>query len=80
MKAWSISSVVYPRGNQDRFSVMTVDGFSKLSDAMEYLRYQSPDATTPNPMADVLSKSKMSEILPDGFQRSIIYERVMTLK
>jgi hypothetical protein len=90
MTAWSMSTVVYPRGNQDRFSVFTVDGFAKLSHAMEYLRYQSPnsssddtastDATAAaNTWNDVLSKSKMSEILPDGFEYSIIYERVMTI-
>lgn len=83
MTAWSISSVVYPAGNQDRFSVFTVDGFNKLSDAMDFLRYTSPDPSA-NPANDpwtaVLSKTKMGEILPDGFEYSIIYERVMTLE
>lgn len=80
MTGWSISSVVYPGGNLDRFSVLTVDGFAKLSDAMEYLRYESPDPSTTSPFAEVVSKSKMGEILPNGFEYSLIYERVMTVK
>ena len=90
MSAWSISSVVYPRGNQDRFSVFTVDGFNKLSHVMDYMRYESPDPSTSDTASadatasasawnDVMSKTKMNEILPDGFQYSLIYERVMTI-
>jgi len=90
MVAWSIVSVVYPRGNQDRFSVFTVDGFNKLSHAMDYLRYQSSDDSSSDTASadatasasawdDVMSKTKMNEILPDGFEYSIIYERVMSL-
>ena len=83
MTSWGMSSVIYPRGNLARFSVFTWDGFNKLSDALNYLRYQAPPAegedSEPNPFAEILSKSKMNEILPDGFQYSIIYERVMTV-
>ena len=90
MTAWSMASVVYPRGNEDRFSVFTVDGFNKLSHAMEYLRYQSPDDSSSDTASAesapstsswdyVLSKTKMSEILPKGFEYSIIYERVMSI-
>ena len=81
MSAWGMASVIYPSGNLDRFTVFTWDGFNKLSDAMNYLSYRAPseDDSTPNPMADIISKSKMDELMPDGFQYSIIYERVMTV-
>jgi len=81
MSAWGMASVIYPSGNLDRFSVFTWDGFNKLSDAMKQLRYQAPsnDDSTPNPFAEIISKSKMGEIMPDGFQYSIIYERVMSV-
>lgn len=81
MTAWGLASVIYPSGNQDRFTVFTWDGFNKLSDAMNLLRYQAPsdgDSTT-DPYAEIASKSKMNEILPDGFEYSIIYERVMSV-
>ena len=74
MTSWGMSSVIYPRGNLARFSVFTWDGFNKLSDALNYLRYQAPPAegedSEPNPFAEILSKSKLNEILQDGFQRS----------
>jgi hypothetical protein len=50
---------------------------------MEYLRYQSPDPSgndADSAFSAVISKSKMNEILPNGFEYSIIYERVMALK
>jgi len=80
MSAWGMASVIYPAGNQDRFTVFTWDGFNKLSDAMNYLSYRAPSDGSANPMADILSKSKMNDIMPDGFQYSIIYERVMTIE
>jgi len=79
MTYWGMSSVIYPGGNQDRFSVFTVDGFNKLSDVMGTLSYQAPDPTATGPWTDVLSKTKMNEILPDGFEYRILYERVMTV-
>jgi len=33
-----------------------------------------------NPWADILSKSKMNDILPNGFEYRILYERVMTVE
>lgn len=78
MTSWGMMSVISPKGNLARFSVLTWDGFNKLSDVWNYMRYQ-PDATAGDAWADVLSKTKMNEILPDGFQYSIIYERVMSL-
>ena len=81
MTAWGMASVIYPSGNQDRFTVMTWDGFNKLSDAMEQLRFTPMSATdTDNPWADILSKSKMNDILPNGFEYRILYERVMTVE
>jgi len=80
MTAWGMASVVYPSGNQDRFSVFTYDGFNKLSDALDYLRYQdySSDGEE-GPFADIMSKSKMNKLMPDGFSYRIIYERVMSV-
>ena len=79
MTAWGMSSVVYPSGNQDRFSVFTFDGFNKMSDVMEYMRYSAPDPTVTGPGTEIFSKSKMSEILPKGFEYSILYERIKTV-
>lgn len=80
MTYWGMSSVIYPAGNQDRFSVFTVDGYNKISDVMEYMRYTAPNPDVTGPWSDILSKSKMDDILPDGFQYRILYERVMSLK
>ena len=78
MTAWGMASVIYPSGNQDRFSAFTYDGFNKLSDAMKYMSYNAP--SDDNPFADIMSKSKMNEIMPDGFNYRIIYERIMTVE
>lgn len=81
MTYWGMSSVIYPSGNQDRFSVFTVDGFNKLNDALEYLRYTETSDNSPNAAAwnDVIGETKMDELMPNGFERRIIYERVMTI-
>ena len=78
MKSWGVMSVIHPKGKLGRFSVLTWDGFDKMSDVMNYLRYQGP-VPSDSPWQDVLSKSKMGKIMPDGFEYSIVYERVMTL-
>ena len=78
MKSWGIMSVIHPRGQNARFSVLTWDGFDKMSDVMNYLRYQGPNDSS-GPWQDVISKSKMGEIMPDGFQYSIVYEKVMMI-
>jgi len=82
MTSWSMSSVIYPAGNQDRFSVFTVDGFNKLTDALDYLRFTETSANSPNAAAwdEVADKTKMDELTPNGFERRIIYERVLTVK
>jgi len=82
MTYWGMSSVVYPLGNKDRFSVFTVDGFNKLNDVFDYLRFTETSANSPNAAAwnDVLDKTKMDELTPNGFERRIIYERILTVK
>ena len=82
MTYWGMSSVIYPVGNLDRFSVFTVDGFNKLTDALDYLRFTETSDNSPNAAAwnDVIDKTKMDELMPNGFERRIIYERVLTVK
>ena len=81
MSYWSMSSVIYPTGNKGRFTVFTVDGFTKLNDALDYLRFTETSANSDNSAAwnDILDKTKMDELTPDGFEMRIIYERVMTV-
>lgn len=82
MTSWGLMSVIYPAGNQDRFSVFTWDGFNTMADALKYLSFSSPDANGSGGNSDwteVLSKTKMDEILPNGFEYRIIYERVMSV-
>ena len=82
MTYWGMSSVIYPVGNLDRFSVFTVDGFNKLNDALDYLRFTETSDNSPNAAAwnDVIDKTKMDILMPNGFERRIIYERVLTVK
>jgi hypothetical protein len=82
LTSWGMSSVIYPVGHQDRFSVFTVDGFNKLTDALDYLRWTEIGDNSPNAAAfnDITDKTKMDELMPNGFERRIIYERVMTVK
>jgi hypothetical protein len=75
MSSWAMMSVTYPRGNNARFSVATVDGFNTINDAMSYLSYK-PTGDIGADWEAVVSKSKMNEINPDGFNYSIIYELV----
>ena len=81
MTYWGMSSVIYPVGHLDRFSVFTVDGFNKLNDALEYLRFTETSNNSPNAAAwnDVIDKTNMDELMPNGFERRVIYERVMSL-
>ena len=82
LASWGLMSVIYPAGNQDRFSCLTWDGFNTMADALKYLSYSSPDADGSGGNSDwteVLSKTKMADILPNGFEYSIIYERVMSV-
>ena len=78
MTSWGVMSVIFPQGNQAKFSCFTWDGFNTMADVMKYLRYQST-SDQPAAWSDVISKTKMSEILPDGFEYSIVYELVMRI-
>lgn len=82
MTYWGMSSVIYPTGNQDRFTVFTVDGFKKLNEVFDYLRFTETSDSSPNAAAmdELVGKTKMDELVPDGFERRIIYERVLTVK
>lgn len=82
MSYWGMSSVIYPTGNQDMFSVFTVDGFKKLNDALDYLRFTETSNNSENAAGwdEVNGKTKMDELMPNGFERRLIYERVMTVK
>ncbi|MGB5378616.1 hypothetical protein [Muriicola sp.] len=78
MTSWGMLSVVSPQGNQTRFSVLTWDGFNSMADAMNYARYTSNGEVNAD-WQKVLSETKMGEILPNGFEYSILYELVMRL-
>ena len=82
MTYWGMSSVIYPAGNKDRFSVFTVDGFNKLNDVFDYLRFTEISDSSPNAAAmdELEGKTNMDELVPNGFERRVIYERVMTVK
>ncbi len=80
MTSWGLMSVIHPAGNQDRFSCLTWDGFQTMADALKYMSYSSPNPDgMSEPWKDVMSKTKMNDIMPDGFEYSIIYERVMSV-
>ncbi len=81
MTYWGMSSVIYPAGNQAMFSVFTVDGFNTFKDALDYLRFTETSDNSPNAAAwnNVLDKTKMDELMPNGFERRVIYERVMAV-
>lgn len=74
MTSWGIMSVIMPKGNDMRFSAMTWDGFNKMSDVMNYMRFTNEPADSD--WENILSKTKMSEIMPDGFVRTLVYERI----
>jgi len=80
MVSWGLMSTIYPTGVNARFSCLTWDGFNTLADALKYMSYSSPSQGQANSEWDnVISKSKMNDIMPNGFQYRIIYELVMIL-
>jgi hypothetical protein len=81
MTYWGMSSVIYPAGHKARFSVFTVDGFKSLNDAFDYLRFTETASNSMNAAGwnDVIDKTKMDELTPNGFEQRIIYERVMSI-
>ncbi|MBT8288229.1 MAG: hypothetical protein HKN00_12715 [Flavobacteriaceae bacterium] len=80
MTSWGIMSVVSPMGNQGRFSCFTWDGFNSMADAMNYLAYSSPNPDGSDAdWAEIMDETKMDEIMPNGFEYSLLYERVMSI-
>lgn len=75
MSSWVMMSVIYPAGNNNKFSVVTIDGFNTMNDALNYLRYQETSNLDAG-FQNVISQSKMNEILPNGFEKSIVYRLV----
>lgn len=78
MTSWGLMSVIFPKGNQAKFSCFTWDGFNTMADVMKFMSYSSPTDTA-SPWTDILSKSKMGEIMPNGFEYSLVYELVMSI-
>ncbi|NNE03349.1 MAG: hypothetical protein HKN52_09305 [Eudoraea sp.] len=78
MTSWGLMSVVHPKGKQARFDAMTWDGFNTMADAMNYMSYQSTADTSADWTA-VMDKTKMGDIMPDGFEYTILYELVMRI-
>lgn len=74
MISWGIMSVIMPKGQDMRFSAITWDGFNTMKDVMNYLRYRNEPLNAD--WQNVLSKTKMAEIMPRGFTRTVVYQRV----
>lgn len=75
LSSWVLMSVIYPTGNTNKFTAVAIDGFNDMTAALNYLRYQETSSLSPA-FQDVISKSKMNEIVPQGFEKSVIYELV----
>ena len=75
LTSWVLMSVIYPTGNNNKFTCVAIDGFDELKAALNYLRYQETSNLSPA-FQEVISKSNMDEILPNGFEKSVIYELV----
>jgi hypothetical protein len=63
---------IHPKGTATHSSVWTTDGFKTLVDAMNYLRYKEN-----NPYQSMAKISKMDEIVPQGFKKTVIKETLM---
>jgi hypothetical protein len=74
LNGWGLHTVVYPQGSEVPFSVLTWDGFTKLSEAFEHVQYKPLSQSR---FAPIVKDSKMSTITPNGFELSPIYELVM---
>jgi len=72
LDSWGVHTRIHPKGTASKASIFTRDGFSTLLDAMKYLTYKDE-----NPYQKMASKSKMSEILPDGFGYTVIRETLL---
>jgi hypothetical protein len=67
MKFWGIASKVAPHA-KGYSTVLTWDGFDKLSEAMSHLSYGGSIDQS------ILDKTKMNEINPDGFNTRAVME------
>ncbi|MDG1761742.1 MAG: hypothetical protein P8H38_00615 [Flavobacteriaceae bacterium] len=63
---------IHPKGNATHSSVWTRDGFTTLTDAMNYLRYKDN-----NSYQSIAKSSKMDEIMPQGFKKIVIRETLL---
>ena len=73
MTAWGIARQVYPQG-ADETTVYTYDFYDTLVNV-----YKALSGTHLSLYQNVVDKSNMKEIDPDGFSQRIIYERVMSV-
>ncbi len=72
LDSWGVHTRIHPQGVASKAAIFTRDGFSNLYDAMNYLRYKDN-----NPYQKMTSKSKMNEILPNGFGYTLIRETLL---
>lgn len=79
MTSWGLMSTVHPQGKNARFSCLTWDGFKSMAAALNYLRYRE-NSMTEGPLAEAISQSKMNEIIPGGFEYSILYRLVKRIE
>lgn len=56
---------------------MTWDGFNTMAHAMKYLAYSAEPLNAD--WQEVISKTKMAELMPNGFEYTILYERVASM-
>ena len=72
LNTWGAHTRIHPKGTATHSSVWTRDGFKTLADAMNYLRYKEN-----NPYQSMAKSSKMDEIMPQGFKKTVIRETLM---
>jgi hypothetical protein len=72
LKTWGVHTRIHPKGNATHSSVWTRDGFTTLTDAMNYLRYKDN-----NSYQSIAKSSKIDEIMPQGFKKIVIRETLL---
>ena len=72
MTSWGVHTRIHPKGSDTYSSVWTRDGFATLLDAMNYLRFSEN-----NPYESMTKNSKMDQIMPEGFKKSVIRETLL---
>jgi len=73
-KSWELYRVLAP-ATPNHATVLTVDGFDTYSEAIMHCGGVLVQGELDG-WEDIVSKSKMSEILPEGFRARVIYQRV----